>query len=155
MSPSELFQASVQKQDFDAAFILQKLSHVPHVGAVCSFVGVVRDVAHLELEHYPGMTEKSLYMLLEETKNRFDAQALHVIHRIGKLAENQQIVLVAAATPHRGDAFLACEFLIDHIKTQVPFWKKEYPLPTHSFPCLPIWVSAKESDDAVLAKWYT
>jgi molybdopterin synthase catalytic subunit len=123
------------------------------VGAVCSFVGTVRDrndgqnVSELELEHYPGMTEKSIEVMIDEAVSRFDIYAARVIHRIGPLKPLDQIVMVAVTSAHRGESFKACEFLMDYLKTQAPFWKKEQT------PDGARWVDARVSDDAALAKW--
>jgi molybdopterin synthase catalytic subunit len=123
------------------------------VGAVCSFIGTVRDrndglnVSELELEHYPGMTEKSIEGMIDEAFVRFDIYAARVIHRIGPLKPLDQIVLVGVTSAHRGESFQACEFLMDYLKTQAPFWKKELT------PDGARWVDARVSDDAALAKW--
>ena len=122
----------------------------PRVGAVCTFLGTVRDrnlqgdvhaasVQSLELEHYPGMTEKSIEAMIDEAHRRFDILGARVVHRIG--------VLVVVASAHRGESFQACEFLMDYLKTQAPFWKKE------STPTGAHWVDARVSDDAALARW--
>ena len=123
------------------------------VGAVCSFVGTVRDrndgdqVASLELEHYPGMTEKAIETMIDAAMSRFDIRAARVIHRIGLLQPLDQIVLVAVTSAHRGESFQACEFLMDYLKTQAPFWKKEVT------PAGARWVDARVSDDAAMARW--
>jgi molybdopterin synthase catalytic subunit len=123
------------------------------VGAVCSFVGTVRDrndgdqVASLELEHYPGMTEKAIEAMIDAAMSRFDIRAARVIHRIGLLQPLDQIVLVAVTSAHRGESFQACEFLMDYLKTQAPFWKKEVT------PAGARWVDARVSDDAAMARW--
>ncbi|MFN7855042.1 MAG: molybdenum cofactor biosynthesis protein MoaE, partial [Acidovorax sp.] len=125
----------------------------PGVGAVCSFVGTVRDrnegqaVSTLELEHYPGMTEKSIEAMVDEALRRFDILGARVIHRVGLLQPQDQIVLVAVTSAHRGQSFQACEFLMDYLKTQAPFWKKEQT------PSGTRWVDARVSDDAALARW--
>jgi len=123
------------------------------VGAVCAFVGTVRDrndgtsVASLELEHYPGMTEASIEAMIDKAFERFDIRAARVVHRIGLLAPEAQIVLVAVTSAHRGQAFQACEFLMDYLKTQAPFWKKEEgPGGAH-------WVDARVADDEALKRW--
>ena len=101
----------------------------------------------MELEHYPGMTEKSIAAMIEEARRRFDIYGVRVIHRVGPLLPPDQIVLVAVTSAHRREAFEACEFLMDYLKTQAPFWKKECtPEGAH-------WVDARESDDAALARW--
>ena len=125
------------------------------VGAVCSFVGTVRDrnggadplVQALELEHYPGMTEKSIEAMVDEAHRRFDIYGARVVHRIGLLQPLDHIVLVVVTSAHRGESFKACEFLMDYLKTQAPFWKKE-----HS-PEGAQWVDARVSDDAALQRW--
>jgi len=123
------------------------------VGAVCSFVGTVRDrnegdvVATLELEHYPGMTETAIEAMIDVAMLRFDILAARVVHRIGLMQPQDQIVLVAVASAHRGESFQACEFLMDYLKTQAPFWKKE------ATPAGARWVDARVSDDAALARW--
>lgn len=145
---------SIQTEDFDVAAELAALrAHDMRVGAVCSFVGVVRDrndgdsVASLELEHYPGMTERSIEAMVEQAFARFDIFGARVIHRVGLLAPLDQIVLVAVTSAHRGESFQACEFLMDYLKTQAPFWKKEVT------PDGARWVDARVSDDAALARW--
>jgi len=125
------------------------------VGAVCSFVGTVRDrtagepgqISSMELEHYPGMTEKAIEAMIDAALAKFDIFGARVIHRVGLLAPLDQIVLVAVTSAHRGESFAACEFLMDYLKTQAPFWKKE------ATPDGARWVDARVSDDAALAKW--
>lgn len=125
------------------------------VGAVCSFLGTVRDrtagaldnIQSMELEHYPGMTEKAIEAMIDEAHRRFDIFGARVVHRIGVLQPLDQIVLVAVTSAHRGESFQACEFLMDYLKTQAPFWKKE------STPEGEKWVDARVADDAALAKW--
>ena len=148
---------SIQTEDFDAAReIAQLRQHDARVGAVCSFIGTVRGanegnngppVSAMELEHYPGMTEKAIQGMLDEAHQRFDIFAALVIHRIGVLLPLEQIVLVAVTSAHRGESFKACEFLMDYLKTQAPFWKKE------TTPAGAQWVDARVSDDAALARW--
>jgi len=125
----------------------------PKVGAVASFLGLVRDinegqgVSTLSLEHYPGMTEKALAQIVEDARQRWEVLDATVIHRVGALRPTEPIVLVAVASSHRGDAFAACEFIMDFLKTQAPFWKKEAtPEGEH-------WVDARESDDRAVARW--
>ena len=144
----------IQTQDFDLSAEIEALrAGDQRVGAVCSFVGTVRDrndglnVSELELEHYPGMTEKSIEAMIDEAHKRFDIYAARVIHRVGPLKPLDQIVMVAVTSAHRGDSFQACEFLMDYLKTQAPFWKKEQT------PNGARWVDARVSDDAALAKW--
>jgi molybdopterin synthase catalytic subunit len=149
-------RVSIQTADFDLSQELAELRRDdPRVGAVCSFVGTVRDrnagaagsVSTLELEHYPGMTEKSIEAMIDEAHRRFDIFAARVVHRVGLLQPLDQIVLVAVTSAHRGESFKACEFLMDYLKTQAPFWKKEAtPDGAH-------WVDARVSDDAALARW--
>ena len=145
---------SIQTQDFDVSAELAALrAQDKRVGAMCCFVGTVRDrnegdsVMTMELEHYPGMTEKSIAAMGEEAFRRFDIFAARVIHRVGLLQPLDQIVLVAVTSSHRGESFQACEFLMDYLKTQAPFWKKEQT------PEGARWVDARVSDDAALAKW--
>ncbi len=147
-------RVSIQTQDFDVSRELEALrAGDGRVGAVCCFVGTVRErsdgaqVASMELEHYPGMTEKCIESMVQETCNRFELYGVRVIHRIGLLAPHEQIVLVAVTSAHRGVSFQACEFLMDYLKTQAPFWKKEQT------PGGARWVDARESDDAALARW--
>jgi molybdopterin synthase catalytic subunit len=152
-------RVSIQTHDFDVSTELTALQGQDlRVGAVCSFVGTVRDtrvltgqardeVQAMELEHYPGMTEKSIEAMIDEAHRRFDFYAARVVHRVGRLLPADQIVLVAVTSAHRGESFKACEFLMDYLKTQAPFWKKEQtPEGAH-------WVDARVSDDAALARW--
>jgi len=147
-------RVSIQTEDFDVAVETAALRLVDaRVGAVCSFLGTVRDrndgdaVSTMELEHYPGMTEKSIEAMIDEAMARFDIFAARVIHRVGLLQPLDQIVFVAVTSAHRGESFQACEFLMDYLKTQAPFWKKE------ETPNGARWVDARVSDDAALAKW--
>jgi molybdopterin synthase catalytic subunit len=147
-------RVTIQAQDFDlAAEVAALRAGDGRVGAVCSFVGTVRDrndgtaVSSMELEHYPGMTEKSIEAMIDEAHRRFDIHAARVIHRIGLLQPFDQIVLVAVTSAHRGESFRACEFLMDYLKTQAPFWKKEQT------PQGARWVDARVSDDAALERW--
>ncbi len=148
------FTVSIQTQDFDVSQELAALrTGDARVGAVCTFVGTVRErndgsaVASMELEHYPGMTEKSITTMMEEAQKRFDIYAARVIHRVGLLHPEDQIVMVAVTSAHRGESFQACEFLMDYLKTQAPFWKKEVT------PGGARWVDARVSDDQALARW--
>jgi molybdopterin synthase catalytic subunit len=125
----------------------------PRVGALASFLGLVRDmndgasVAEMTLEHYPGMTEKALEAIVAEAKGRWDIYDALVIHRVGPLKPCDQIVLVAVTSAHRGEAFAACEFVMDYLKTRAPFWKREAtPQGAH-------WVDARETDDSAAARW--
>ena len=137
---------SVQKEDFDHGAEVGALYKHAGVGAVASFVGIVRDV-RMTLEHYPGMTENALRKIAEEAATRWKVMDCTVIHRYGELAPHEQIVLVAVASAHRGDAFAACEFIMDYLKTQAPFWKKEHR------PEGAAWVEAKASDDEAAGRW--
>ena len=148
---------SIQTQDFDVSAELAALrAGDARVGAVCSFIGTVRDrsgpqaagsVRAMELEHYPGMTEKAIEAMIGAARQRFDIFGARVIHRVGVLQPMDQIVLVAVSSAHRGEAFAACEFLMDYLKTQAPFWKKE------TTPDGARWVDARVSDDVALARW--
>jgi molybdopterin synthase catalytic subunit len=147
-------RVSIQAQDFDLSQEIAALRESDkRVGAVCSFVGTVRDrndgssVSELELEHYPGMTEKSIEAMIDEAMKRFNIYAARVIHRIGPLKPLDQIVLVAVTSAHRGESFQACEFLMDYLKSHAPFWKKEQT------PEGARWVDARVSDEVALAKW--
>ena len=147
-------RVSIQTADFNLADEIAALrAGDKRVGAVCSFIGTVRDrndgndVSAMELEHYPGMTEKSIEAMIDEAHKRFDIYGARVIHRVGLLQPLDQIVLVAVTSAHRGESFQACEFLMDYLKTQAPFWKKE------ETPEGARWVDARVSDDAALAKW--
>jgi molybdopterin synthase catalytic subunit len=147
-------RVTIQAEDFDVAAEIAALRRDDAgVGAVCSFVGTVRDrndgstVSGMELEHYPGMTEKAIEQMIDEAFRRFDIRAARVIHRVGPLQVRDQIVLVAVTSSHRGESFRACEFLMDYLKTQAPFWKKE------STPAGERWVDARVADDAALERW--
>jgi molybdopterin synthase catalytic subunit len=144
----------VQTADFDiGAEIAAMRRGNPKVGAVASFIGVVRDlnegdhVAEMTLEHYPGMTEKALEKIVTEARSRWKIYDALVIHRVGTLKPGEQIVLVVVTGSHRGDAFEACEFLMDYLKTRAPFWKKERT------PEGARWVEARDSDDAAADRW--
>ena len=139
-------KVSVQKEDFDHGAEVKALYKHAGAGAVASFVGIVRDV-RMTLEHYPGMTENALRKIAEEAAARWKVMDCTVIHRYGELAPHDQIVLVAVASAHRGDAFAACEFIMDYLKTQAPFWKKEHR------PDGAAWVEAKASDDDAAGRW--
>lgn len=147
-------RVSIQTEDFDVSAELAALrGGDARVGAVCSFIGTVRDrnegaaVASMELEHYPGMTEKALQQIVADAKTRWDICDALVIHRVGPLLPLDQIVLVAVTSRHRGTAFAACEFIIDYLKTEAPFWKKEQT------PEGARWVDARDSDAQALDKW--
>jgi molybdopterin synthase catalytic subunit len=144
----------VQTGDFDiGAEIAAMRRGNPKVGAVASFIGVVRDlneggrVAEMTLEHYPGMTEKALEKIVAEARSRWNIYDALVIHRVGTLKPGDQIVLVVVTGAHRGEAFDACEFLMDYLKTRAPFWKKERT------PDGARWVEARDSDDAAADRW--
>ena len=147
-------RVSVQTDDFDlGAEVAALRAGDAGVGAVAAFVGTVRDrndgsgVSSMELEHYPGMTEKAIESMIDEAQQRFDIRAVRVIHRVGVLRPQDQIVLVAVTSSHRGQAFQACEFLMDYLKTQAPFWKKEHT------PEGARWVDARRADDAAAQRW--
>ena len=144
----------IQAEDFDLGVEVAALrAGDPAVGAAVAFVGCVRDrndgseVSAMELEHYPGMTEAAIGASVDEARARFDIRGVRIIHRVGALQPQDQIVLVAVSSAHRGSAFAACEFLMDHLKTTAPFWKKE------TTPQGKRWVDARVSDDAALARW--
>ncbi|MBP5987545.1 MAG: molybdopterin synthase catalytic subunit MoaE [Azonexus sp.] len=144
----------VQEADFDLGAELAALrAGDARVGALASFLGLVRDindgasVSEMTLEHYPGMTEKALEAIVAEAKGRWDLYDVLVIHRVGPLKPCDQIVLVAVTSAHRGEAFAACEFVMDYLKTRAPFWKREAtPDGAH-------WVDAREIDDSAAARW--
>ena len=147
-------EVRIQAEDFDLS---REIAHLrdgnAKVGGIVSFVGTVRDlnegasVAEMELEHYPGMTEQSIQAIIDQAKQRWPIYGALVIHRVGPLKPMDQIVLVAVTSPHRGEAFSACEFIIDYLKTEAPFWKKEQT------PEGARWVDARTSDDDALKKW--
>jgi molybdopterin synthase catalytic subunit len=148
----------IQHEDFDAGREIAALRESDGaVGAVAAFIGTVRDrstgagpadTVRLELEHYPGMTERAIESMIDAAQQRFEIRAARVIHRVGALAPQDQIVLVVVTSAHRGDAFSACQFLMDYLKTQAPFWKKEHR-PDGSAE----WVDARVTDDAALERW--
>jgi molybdopterin synthase catalytic subunit len=172
-------RVSIQTGDFDlSAEVAALRADEKRVGAVCAFIGTVRDrnmapalaaeaaalppggalsprggpsatdtVLSMELEHYPGMTEKAIEGMIDDALRRFDIYGVRVIHRVGLLQPLDQIVMVAVTSAHRGESFKACEFLMDYLKTQAPFWKKE------ATPEGARWVDARVSDDAALARW--
>ena len=144
----------IQTKDFDAGAEIAALRRDnPKVGAVASFIGVCRDandgaaVTKMTLEHYPGMTEKALEKIVSEAKRRWDVMEVLVVHRVGELKPADQIVLVVVTSAHRGDAFDACRFLMDYLKTRAPFWKKEQT------PQGARWVEARASDDEAAQRW--
>lgn len=160
-------RVSIQTADFDLSTEVAALrAGNPGVGAVCAFVGTVRDrnvpggqlaagyvpqpgeaVLTMELEHYPGMTERAIETMVDEAFGRFDILGVRVIHRVGLLHPLDQIVLVAVTSAHRGQSYQACEFLMDYLKSHAPFWKKEQT------PDGARWVDARVSDDAAAARW--
>ena len=151
MMPSRV---SIQSADFDLSSEITTLRvQNKRIGAVCSFIGTVRDrndgssVSSMALEHYPGMTEKAIEAMIDEALKRFDIFGARVVHRIGLLQPLDQVVMVAVTSAHRGESFKACEFLMDYLKTQAPFWKKEQT------PAGARWVDARVTDDVALAKW--
>ena len=144
----------VQREDFDVGVeIAQLRAGDPKIGAVASFVGIVRDlnegatVGSITLEHYPGMTEKSLEEIAEQAKARWSLSNVLIVHRIGTLAPTDQIVLVVTTSSHRGDAFTACQFVMDYLKTEAPFWKKEITEDGAR------WVDARDSDGQAKQRW--
>jgi molybdopterin synthase catalytic subunit len=144
----------VQAGDFDVGAEIARLrGEDARIGAVAAFIGTVRDlnddasVRTMTLEHYPGMTEKSLEAIVAEARQRFDVYDVLVIHRIGTLAPTDQIVLVGVTSAHRGEAFDACRFVMDYLKTRAPFWKKEHT------PQGERWVEARASDDDAASRW--
>jgi molybdopterin synthase catalytic subunit len=145
----------VQIEDFDVGRELAALRNSdPSIGAVAAFVGTVRDanadasVSSMTLEHYPGMTEKALAAIVADAKARWSIAEALVVHRVGPLRPADQIVLVACTSAHRGEAFAACEFIMDYLKTRAPFWKKE------ETPEGARWVDARASDDDAAARWH-
>ena len=143
----------VQQDDFDLSDEVAKVkNNNSDIGAVVSFVGTVRDlddspIEKMTLEHYPGMTEKALEEIAMQAQNRWPLGDVSIIHRVGDLAINEQIVLVIAASKHRKAAFEACEFIMDYLKTQAPFWKKEHTTTGNH------WVEAKDSDTDQAKRW--
>jgi len=143
----------VQQEDFDIAAVNRELLDGRNdVGAVASFIGLVRDLhgdplQQMTLEHYPGMTENALGAIAEKARQRWQIIDLAVIHRVGALKPADQIVLVSVASAHRGDAFAACEFIMDYLKTEAPFWKKEVSEQGEK------WVESRSSDDEARARW--
>lgn len=146
---------SVQTHDFNQQQEYERLKSQSSIGAIVTFTGLVRDINDgqqihdLTLEHYPGMTEKSLIAIVEQAKQRWNIIESTVIHRVGTLAMSEQIVFVGVASQHRGDAFAACEYIMDFLKTQAPFWKKETLSGGEAK-----WVDAREADDQALSKWH-
>lgn len=145
---------TVQSEDFDISEALRPMRLADSgIGAIASFVGIVRDlndnrdVSIMELEHYPGMTEHAIETIVDEAASRWRLTGAVVIHRVGRLAPTDQIVLVSTASTHRGDAFESCEFIMDFLKTRAPFWKKE------STPQGDRWVASRDSDSAAAKRW--
>lgn len=145
---------SVQEQDFDIGAEISALTRGRHqVGALATFTGLVRDmndgsgVQAMTLEHYPGMTENALEEIVEQARGRWDVDGVRVIHRFGRLMPGDQIVFVAVTSAHRGEAFAACEFIMDFLKTRAPFWKRE------ETPEGARWVDARDSDDSAAERW--
>jgi molybdopterin synthase catalytic subunit len=152
--PTAISRVRIQPEDFDLSTEVAALrAEVAGVGAVVSFLGTVREhssgdaIQGMTLEHYPGMTEASIQAMIHAAQARFDILAARVIHRVGPLLPQDQIVWVGVAAAHRGEAFAACEYLMDYLKTQAPFWKKEHTADGGR------WVDARASDDAALGKW--
>ena len=146
---------SVQTEDFDAGLEISRLRNArKDTGAVVSFIGLVRDlnegdqVSQLTLEHYPGMTEKALEAIVRQAQNRWAIFDAIVIHRVGTLQAMEQIVLVAVSSAHRSEAFKACEFIMDYLKTEAPFWKKERTQSGER------WLDAKSTDDEARERWH-
>jgi molybdopterin synthase catalytic subunit len=144
----------VQQEDFDAGAEIARLrADNPKIGAVASFIGIVRDlnegaaVGSITLEHYPGMTDKALTSIAEQAKARWNLLDVLIIHRIGTLAPTDQIVLVVTTSSHRGDAFAACQYVMDYLKTDAPFWKKEVTAEGTR------WVDARDSDADARQRW--
>jgi len=153
------FSVSIQLEDFDLSTEIARLrADDSSVGAVCSFVGTVREreaaagtdqvsISSLELEHYPGMTERSIEQMIQSARERFSINGARVVHRVGLLRPKDQIVLVAVTSAHRGERFKACEYMMDYLKTQAPFWKKEQTDKGTR------WVDARVSDEAAMQRW--
>ncbi|MGA7980141.1 MAG: molybdopterin synthase catalytic subunit MoaE [Chromatiaceae bacterium] len=149
-----MHEVRVQTEPFDIAAEQEAVRRGrPEVGALVTFVGLMRDmnagerVSRMTLEHYPGMTEKALAAIAEEAANRWDLQGVRIVHRVGDLMPQDPIVLVAVTSSHRGEAFRACEFLIDYLKTKAPFWKKEVTEAGER------WVEARTTDDKAADRW--
>jgi molybdopterin synthase catalytic subunit len=143
---------ALQTEDFDLGKVHARLRDNPRCGALVTFTGLVRDLAEgglkgLTLEHYPGMTEKALHQIAEDACTRWPIGELEIVHRVGRLGPNEQIVLVAVSSSHRGDAFAAAEFVMDYLKTRAPFWKKEHTVNGDH------WVEARGSDDQAASRW--
>lgn len=159
MLDSDLMRVRVQAEDFDPGREIECLGRSGQAGAVASFVGLVRagvsaggehPVTALELEHYPGMTERSIADIVQQARQRWSLLDVCVIHRVGCLQVGDRIVFVGVASAHRGDAFAASEFVMDYLKTRAPFWKKEWRGDEYSQ-----WLDARESDQHAAARWST
>ena len=153
-SPGDNVPIRIQTEDFDAGAEISALRRGnPAIGAIAAFIGLVRDlnegdrVSAMTLEHYPGMTEKALEAIVVEASSRWNIIDVLVVHRVGALRPTDQIVLVVVVGGHRGDAFAACEFVMDYLKTRAPFWKKEQTAAGER------WVEARSSDDAAAERW--
>ena len=146
-------KVSIQAQDFDVSQLQRELSADDTTGAIASFTGLVRsnnadrEVAVMALEHYPGMTERSIEKIMSEASGRWKLLAIRVVHRVGSLRPGEQIVYVGVASSHRGDAFAACEFIMDYLKTRAPFWKKELTSTGEH------WVEERSSDQQLAQRW--
>jgi len=147
-------RVSVQAEDFDVGAELELIrAHSPQTGAIATFVGVVRDVndarkvGSMYLEHYPGMTDRAIEQIIEEARGRWELHGVTVIHRVGNLRPTDQIVFVAVGSGHRGEAFAACEFIMDFLKTRAPFWKREATNEGDQ------WVQSRTSDQAAAERW--
>jgi len=145
---------SIQQEDFDVRALQLALTQGDlAIGAVVNFVGLVRaghkdgQIEYMELEHYPGMTERSIQSIVDEAKQRWNVAAATVVHRVGRLTPGSQIVYVGVSGTHRGESFQACEFIMDYLKTQAPFWKKETTAEGAH------WVDARESDESAARRW--
>lgn len=144
----------IQEEPFDAGALVAETHRAnPKVGAVASFIGLVRDinegsdVSEMTLEHYPGMTERAIETICREAAERWDVLDSRVVHRVGTLRPTDSIVIVVVASGHRGDAFAACQYIMDFLKTRAPFWKKERTASGER------WVAARASDDEAAARW--
>ncbi len=151
MAPAEV---RIQREDFDPSELQRELTAGDDgAGAVVSFVGLVRagnqakEILRMELEHYPGMTERSIQCIVDEARERWDIRAVRVLHRVGELRVGEQIVYVGVSGAHRGSSFQACEFIMDYLKTRAPFWKKESTLEGAH------WVDAREADEDAVRRW--
>ncbi|WP_213301909.1 molybdenum cofactor biosynthesis protein MoaE [Paraburkholderia sacchari] len=148
------FEVRVQHTPIDVGAEIAPIMRNSNVGAVVDFIGIVRnsgdsdDVVALELEHYPGMTEHSLWGIVEEASARWSLDAVKVVHRVGRIAVGHPVVLVVAAAPHRSTAFEACEFIMDFLKTHAPFWKKEISRDGAAH-----WVGARSRDEEAMLRW--